>query len=337
MKLVLEILGDDGETATHRVVSAFPLTVGRGYHNDLILPDPHVGERHLSVDFDGSCWTLTDHGSVNPTLLNGKPVRAASARLSSGDVLRAGHTTLRVFAHDHPVEAPVKMQKMNPVFQHLTRPLNVWSWFALAAVGVAGWRYVGVWSPDDTSLSFIGIAAGAGIIIFVWAALWSVAGRLIRRRSWFLAHVALMSLYLALGSLVAWFAAALDFLLNQGWAAVVTGYLLNGALLTLLLYGSLSLSTLLKKKKRLMAAVLFAVGLTLGVFAVGMAQGDRFNPDPDYPSRLVLFLSPLAHADTLDGFMKDSADVFASDTFEKEKADSADKPGLRTPDAKPKK
>src|SRR5882724_4179427 len=132
MKLVIEVLDDEGGIAAHRVVSTFPLTVGRAYHNDIILVDPHVGERHLTIDFDGQYWTLTDHGSVNPTLLNARPVRTTTARLASGDTLRAGATTLRIFDPAHPVDQPLKIQKTNPVFVHLTRPVNVWTYFTLA-------------------------------------------------------------------------------------------------------------------------------------------------------------------------------------------------------------
>jgi hypothetical protein len=319
VKLVLEILSDDGETVAHRLISSFPFTVGRGYHNDIILPDPHVGERHLTIDFDGVAWTLIDHGSVNPTMLNTKPVRSVTAKLCSGDILRAGATTLRVFSADHPVEQPVKMQKTNPVFLHLTRPFNVWTYFLLAIAGVTGWTYATVWS-EDTGLTLAGASAAAAVVIFIWATLWSVAGRLIRRRSFFLAHLAMMSLYIALGSLVACLSASLDFLLSENWTALAAGYAMNGALLGFLVYGGLSLSTLMKKRRRLAAALFFSAGITLGILGVSMAQADKFSGDPGYPYRLMPFLERFASADTVDDFMSDSADIFSSDTFNSKKS-----------------
>jgi hypothetical protein len=318
MKLVLEILDDDGGIMAHRLLTAFPLTIGRAYHNDIILTDPHVGERHLTIDFDGQYWTLTDHGTVNPTLLNTRPVRGSIARLASGDTLRAGATTLRIFDPAHPVGEPVKIQKANPVFIHLTRPFNVWVYFALAALAVSGWTYATVWS-EDPGLVLAGAAAATGVIALVWAALWSVAGRLIRRRSFFLAHLAMISLYLFFGAIVTFLSAAIDFLFSDNWPALAVGYLMNGALLALLVYGSLSLSTLMKKRRRLAAALFFAGGITCGVLGVGLAQSGKFNSEPGHPSRILLYLDRIAPAGHIDDFMANSARIFSADTFKAKK------------------
>src|SRR5690606_31136136 len=96
MKLVLEMTGADDGVA-HRVVESFPVTLGRGYHNDIILADPHVGEQHIRIDYDGRDWTVTDLGSVNPLLVNMRPV-AGPVRIVSGDELRVGGVRLRAFS-----------------------------------------------------------------------------------------------------------------------------------------------------------------------------------------------------------------------------------------------
>jgi hypothetical protein len=319
MKMILEISGSgDDETILHRIVEEFPVTLGRGYHNDIILSDPHVGEQHLRIDYDGVCWTLTDLGSVNPTLLNAKTCFSTTAKLVSGDILRLGSTTLRIFAPDHPIEAPVLIQKAGRAFLLLMRPLNVWSFFALAIAGITGWTYTSLWSDQKGLMLTIAGAITAGII-FVWAALWSVAGRLIRRKSFFRAHLALISLYLILGTLAAWVSGALSFLTNESTLSLATGYALSAALLALLLYGSLSLATHMKATKRLMAALIFSGGLALGAFAVSFIVGGKFNPDPLYPYHLQPFLGKIAPAGTIDEFMAGNDDLFKSDVFDRKK------------------
>jgi hypothetical protein len=324
VKLILEIQGEDGERAEYRVMTAFPVTLGRGYDNDVILSDPHIGARHLTIDVDAEGWKLTDHGTVNPTQVNGRAVRGVDIHLSSGDSVRAGTTTLRVFAPDHLVDDPVRMQKVNPVFLHLTRPLNVWSYFTLAVLGVLAWTYATVWS-DDTTLTLAGAAAAASVCALVWAALWSVAGRLIRRRSFFLAHLAMISLYLALGAGIAFISALADFLFSENQGALALGYALNGALLGFLLYGALSLATLMKKRKRITAAAFLVGGILLGLFSIGIVQEDKFNANPLYPYRLLPFVQGLAPARTVDDFVTTSARVFSSDTFDQEKAETGGK------------
>jgi hypothetical protein len=319
MKLILEITGhaDDG-VALHRVVEIFPATLGRGYHNDIIIDDPHVGERHLSIDYDGAGWVITDLGSVNPTLLNAKPLCGSAARLASGDALRLGVTTLRVFSVHHPVAPPVRLQRASPVFLWLTRPRNVWLFFFIAAAAVTARAYAAVWS-ENKGLTLAGAAAGAIATVFVWAALWSVAGRLIRRKSYFMGHVAIISLYLILGAALATLSAGVAFLSSENWFSVGFDYTVNALALALLLYGGLSLATLMKKRKRMAAALFFAAGIALGIFGVGLISAEKFDSDPPYPYHLSPLLAPLAPAGTVDSFMKDSEKLFASDVFERKK------------------
>ena len=70
------------------------LTVGRGKENDIILSDANASRVHarFSQDATGK-WKLTDLGSTNGTLLNGRPV--SSAILRSGDEVTIGTTVLK--------------------------------------------------------------------------------------------------------------------------------------------------------------------------------------------------------------------------------------------------
>jgi len=315
MKLILEITHHADEQTAHRVVETFPVTLGRGYHNDIIISDPHVGASHLRIDYDGKDWTLTDLGSVNPTKVNAKPYRNVTTRLSSGDVLRVGGTELRVFAAEHPVAPPAPLQRESAALPWLTRTRNVWALFVLAVAAVTGWSYVGIWT-DNMGLALTAAASGAMITIVIWAALWSVGGRLARRRSYFMGHVALGSLGLIFGAL-AWLTSCyIGFLSSENGFSVATDYALNGAVMAWLLYASLSLATRLTRRKRLQAALFFAGGLMLGIFTVGMISSEKFSADALYPYRLEPFLSGLAPAQTPDEFMARSAKLFKSDEFE---------------------
>jgi hypothetical protein len=324
MKLILEISQQDEDGALHRAVERFPATIGRGYHNDIILSDPHIGESHLRIDYDGQVWTLTDLGSVNPTQHNAKALRSATAPLASGDTLRLGNTTLRVFDPAHAIPPPIKMQKASPAFLWLNRPRNVWASFLLAVASVCAWSYVAVWT-ENLRLALVTAATGTMIAIVLWAALWSAAGRLLRRRSWFMAHMALISLACVF-SVASWFLSSyIGFLTSEGSFSSGFGYLLDAVLVTLLLYGSLSLSTLMKKRKRTQAALFFSGGLVLGIFAVGFIGSEKFSPDALYPYKLEPFLSGVAREETVDSFMDRSAKVFDDAEFKRKKEKDADR------------
>ncbi|HWM84223.1 MAG TPA: FHA domain-containing protein [Kofleriaceae bacterium] len=68
-------------------------SVGRGVDNDVVLTDIAVSRKHLTIDFDGATYVLSDLGSGNGTLVNDHDEDAA-LRLSHGDKLELGNTVL---------------------------------------------------------------------------------------------------------------------------------------------------------------------------------------------------------------------------------------------------
>ncbi len=70
------------------------LTAGRGTDNDIVLNDANASRVHVRFSQDATgTWKMTDLGSTNGTLLNGKA--AASAILRSGDEITVGTTVLQ--------------------------------------------------------------------------------------------------------------------------------------------------------------------------------------------------------------------------------------------------
>jgi DNA-binding CsgD family transcriptional regulator len=69
--------------------------IGRAEHNDLALEaDPEVSRTHAQLDLVGGEWTLVDDGlSRNGSFVNGERL-VGRRRLSDGDVLRLGRTSL---------------------------------------------------------------------------------------------------------------------------------------------------------------------------------------------------------------------------------------------------
>src|SRR5690606_25361940 len=163
----------------------------------------------------------------------------------------------------------------------------------------------GMWM-EDRSVVLTAASSSAAIAVFVWSALWAVASKFIRHTAHFMMHVALASLCLAAGALMSWAVSAVEFMLNENLFSVILRYTANAALLTLLLYGGLSLAPHMQRRKRLMSAAFFSFGLALGIFGVSMVTASRFSPDPLYPYRLHPFLGEVAPAGTSENFMKDA-------------------------------
>jgi FhaA, N-terminal domain/FHA domain len=89
---LLEVLGDSGEVKERISLASSPVTVGRLSINDIVLGDSNVSRRHAEFRSDGGQWVLTDLGSTNGSLINGKPV--TQRQLKDGDRLTFGSTDL---------------------------------------------------------------------------------------------------------------------------------------------------------------------------------------------------------------------------------------------------
>ncbi|MFH1157387.1 MAG: FHA domain-containing protein [Pseudomonadota bacterium] len=315
MKLILEIRAqaNDGHVS-YRVVEKFPFTVGRGFCNDVILNDPHVSPQELRIECDSGCFFVHDLGSENGFIVNGMLQHGQRAPLRSGDTLCLGQTEVRVYAPEHPVSATIRLQKTNSVFLWLSRAPNVWASFLLALALALGWAYLEVWT-EDIGLALAGAGAGTVGVIVLWSAIWSVAGRLTRHKAYFRSHAAMVCLYTIAGTLAWYVESYVDFLTNENWVALLTTYGINFILLAFLLYGSLTLATLMTERRRLVSAGFFAAGVMGGVFALSLISAKNFSQQPLYPSTLEPYLSRLAPADTVEEFMAGNGDLFSSEEF----------------------
>ncbi len=318
MKLVLEITSHAGDgNISHRSIESFPANIGRGYHNDIIVGDPHVSAQHLRLDFDGQTFTVHDTGSENGLLLNDKQHKAVGVALKSGDTVRIGRTSIRVFDPAHPVAPALRMQRANPFLVWLANPITVWSMFSLALVLAVLEKYFDSWDIE-VAAELGGTAFSTGIAIFLWSALWAVAGKLVRHKSRFRSHVAFVSLFVCAMVTIAALQDYLGFFSTGKSLSSLFISVLSACAGLALLYGSLTLATDMSVKKRRLWTGFFAVGALLISVALAVIDSDSFNTSPEFSDGLQPYLSRLVSADSVDGFMTGNGELFHSDVFKPE-------------------
>lgn len=306
MTLMLEISSPlfDGASRYRRIAS-FPATVGRAFDNDVVLSDPYVSARHLSIEPDGNGWSVRETGNENGLSLHGHNVTGGRVLVTSGDTVRIGHTELRFYAPDHAVGAAQRLETTSPMLLWLAQPRSAGVCIAGALAATILWAYLNVWTDQPGAvLSGAGVAAMS--LIVVWAAFWSAAGRLLHRKPAFLGHAALISLYLVTNA-IGWGGETYAEFLLDGYAGAIVGYMLNAALLFALVYGGLGLATWMTRKRQTVAALLFAVGVTAGGAAMEEIGSRSFAQTPPYSATLKPYLTWAARATTPDAFVDKSA------------------------------
>ncbi len=90
-----------------------PLVIGRR-QGELLLDDPLVSGRHCQVSARGAEWVLTDLGSTNGTMVDGRLVRELVLR--PGSEIQVGSTKMILFvgAPEEPQTAEEKAPESNP-------------------------------------------------------------------------------------------------------------------------------------------------------------------------------------------------------------------------------
>jgi hypothetical protein len=168
----IELLARNGDVVTRQRFETLPVTIGRGYDNDVVLDDAHTAPRHavLEQDADGGL-VLRDAGSQNGIVLHGR--RQPSVALDGTTIVRLGHTRLRVRDAAFPVEPELTDTTM-----------HAWEGGAPAVAGLALIAlFVGVQQAlVDTEgfqairyLQSIAMGLGAGL---VWTGFWALMNRL---------------------------------------------------------------------------------------------------------------------------------------------------------------
>jgi hypothetical protein len=89
---LLEVLGDAGEVKETISIGNSPVTIGRSSTNDIVLSDANVSRKHAELRNESGGWILTDLGSTNGSLINGRPT--SQQQLHDDDRLTFGSTNL---------------------------------------------------------------------------------------------------------------------------------------------------------------------------------------------------------------------------------------------------
>ncbi|QDE69020.1 hypothetical protein BHS09_19685 [Myxococcus xanthus] len=199
--IFLEVLEGDSVQARHRL-ERFPVNVGRGYGNDVILDDPKVSAEHLRIERreDGTL-VLRDVGSQNGTYRVEPWAQLAELELATDTRVSVGDTVLRFRARSHPVEKTVVAAAPTAPRPRVFEQPRYFSLALQALLGASLLEgYLANYGRTDWGELTVALVVPLGIT-FLWAGGWSVASRIARRQFHYRTHATVAALVL-LGSVV---------------------------------------------------------------------------------------------------------------------------------------
>ncbi len=307
--IFLEVLEGDAVHTRHRL-ERFPVTVGRGYTNDIILDDPKVSASHLRIErTEEGKLVLRDVGSSNGTFRVEPWARLAELELTDDARVAVGDTVLRFRSRSHAVEdTRVAEILVAPRGRLFDRPFAFPAMLAVAVVFSLLSEYLT--NYQKTNWGSLALAVFLPVFMsFVWAGLWSVASKVARRQFHFGAHgtigslallglliipmlLTLVTYSLALGTWVRWL-----FLLGYlGWMGYVLFWHLR--------YVS-------RAEPRRLAGVLAVILVCFGALtqADSLLDEEDFSPSLEIDRTLLPPAFQVAPAKSVDAFFEDTQDL----------------------------
>lgn len=178
------MLGRHGEVLARHPVWRWPSRIGRGYEADVILDDAFIAPRHLEIrETDTGRFNVEDLQSTNGMAVLPSTERRTVAEIGPEDVVRIGHTQLRIRPRSYAVP-PERTIRKGATYR---RPL-LFVIVAALVLATFAWDAIVTTSDKDekvlVAMSVLSvIAAGA-----MWIAIWSLVSRTAGRRANFAAH-----------------------------------------------------------------------------------------------------------------------------------------------------
>lgn len=282
MSLIIQEFSRSGRLIKEQKFTQFPISIGRGYDNDLRIDDPHIAanQARIEVDQDG-LFHLHDLNSLNATKdQRGSPIR--HCRINSGDIFSVANVQIKVLKPDHPVAPTVKLSALEPLAEFLNRKRLAVFLMAIFIAAFIGLKYLTSVSEFSIKNFFNPLIAGT-LSVMLWPLFWSMMSRFFKHESRFFGHLSCFLMALIILESITLIRTILIF--NQfSLVAEVVDYLLSATLIFCLLYISLYLFGLMQGRQRLIRSGVFTLLIFLLLYATQVVNQREFSATPQYDS-----------------------------------------------------
>jgi len=312
---IIEILDRFGKVKQRHRIDKYPFTIGRSYNNDIIIDDPYISPAHLEIDSNVNyLFTVKDSNSENG-LFSIAPLKQHDNLIINDNLrIRIGHTDIRFRSLDYPIKETVLQRstpsKLSMLATNFYAFVFIWVFTALALL-------FDEYLAEIAKVSFKSIMSSimAMYILFgLWAALWSIASKIITHRFYFTFHAALICTMVFVLTLIEILSENIEFsfsLVNFSWWVLAIATLF---FTIALIYGHLTISSTLTKKKMFITAILAAGSFNF------IGHLTHFLDQPEYSPQLS-YSKSIKVPDFIMSNIRSSNDFFASALSLKEQVD----------------
>lgn len=301
-KIIIEEVNRLGHVTGRHNYDHFPVTIGRGYQNNLILDDPYVSVEHVIISETENGWLVEDKQSENGVKYRLHSTQSQANHLNSGDEIIIGRTRLRLVSPWHPVAKTHLLPTKASFSKVLSQPFVAAS-VVLITILLLFFDYQLTVPIKTGADKLIANMFPTFIFALTWAGIWAFVGRVIIHRASFLPHFIAALMVFIISMLTAIMSEYLIFNMNSKSLATIIEFTIIGFTIAGLLFINLSNSTNLNKKSTLITSHCAAWSMLLMGLFMQYVNKPEFSHAPEYVSQLKPPFAKISASKSLDDFI----------------------------------
>ena len=310
--IIIEEISRNHKLLHRHKLSQQQIHIGRDYHNDIILADPHICPSHLSIEQIAGQWKITDNETVNGSFIDNMQEQKHSANdhiIRDGDIITLGKSQLRILFTNHPVESTVAFSPFESFINLMRHPVSLLFSIALFSCIAAEVLYLN--TAKELNFSQLLVPTIGMVLGF---ALWPAGVALVSHLSKHDARVlAQLGVSFAFFNLM-WLS---DFLENISNFNSASDSVIPLLMMLISIFLAFSLFWLngyigfhMPAKRRMIVAASITTLLFGGSYLVQYSNKPEFNPRPQYDATIMMPSFLFASSSNVDKFIKDSSQLF---------------------------
>ena len=308
MELIIEEISRGHKLLGRHKINKNNVKIGRGYNNDIILTDPHVCPEHLSLNYDGENWTVSDQNTINGSFLETNKHSADQHVVSSGDVICLGKTQIRLVFPNHPVPQSVTFSPFESLISSTRHPAIIISAMLLFTF-VAGFLFYLNNSTKVTFTQLLVPAVGMTLLFCLWPSLVALISHLTKHEARIMNQLGISFVFFNLMWISDVFESIVKFNVSSNWSFAGLITLLPIALAFCLFWLNCYVGFHMTKRRRLTVAFSLTAILFGSSFLIQLSHKPDFNPMPRYNGTIMTPNFLITSSSTTSRFLKDSAQL----------------------------
>ncbi len=311
-EIIIEEISRNHKLLHRHKLSQQQIHIGRDYHNDIILADPHICPSHLSIELLDEQWKITDNQTVNGTFIENIKEKKHAANehiIRDGDVVTLGKSQLRILFTDHAVEPTVAFSPFESFINLMRHPVALLLSITLFTLMAASVFYLN--TPKEVNFSQLLVPTIGMVLGFsLWPAGVALVSHLSKHDARIMAQLGISFAFFNLMWLSDFLEIIATFNSASGSVIPLLMMLVSIALTFSLFWLNGYIGFHMTAKRRIIVAASITVFLFGGSYLVQYSNKPEFNPRPQYDATIMMPSFLFSPSNSVDVFIEDCDKLF---------------------------